>query len=224
MGLLSRQRPSCISAHNESGTRPMPISRERFADGLTAQQFVEQMTRNRERFEDNLEKTTAVFTDDDQSFFSEHPVSIAAIAEDWCTDVVQFLPPAIKLAEQYGVALRIFLRDQNHDLIDQYLKEGKYRSIPVFVLYDADWNELGHFNERPPSVTEAMAAESRRFALENSHLEGFNRAYENMPDETRTLVRENSARFRWGNMLDWNRTFVDEIKTIAASSKTGLTD
>lgn len=199
----------------------MPISQDRFAEGLTAQQFIDQMTKNRERFEQNLMETTAIITEDDRAFFAEHPVSIAAIAEDWCTDVIQFLPPVIKLAEACDLPLRVFLRDQNHDLIDQYLKQGEFRSIPVFVLYDADWNELGHFIERPASVTQEMAKESRRFALDNGHLEGVNRSYENMPDETRTLVRENSARFRWDNMLAWNRTFIDEIKSIAASAKAG---
>ena len=62
-----------------------------------------------------------------------------------------------------------------------------------------------------------MAKESRRFALENSDLEGVNRAYENMPDETRNKIRENSSRFRWDNMLDWNRRCVDELKEIAAA-------
>jgi len=195
----------------------MPISRERYQQGLTAEQFIEQMTKNRERFEQNLAETTAVFTDEDRAFFAEHPVSIAAIAEDWCTDVIQFLPPIIKLAEETKVPLRIFLRDQNHDLIDQYLKQGEFRSIPVFVLYDQDWNELGHFSERPEAVTQAMAKESRRFALENDHLDGVNRAYENMPDETRAKVRENSARFRWDSMLEWNRIFLDEIEEIAAA-------
>ncbi len=199
----------------------MPISRERFAQGLTAQEFIDKMTKNQERFQDNLEKTTAVFTDEDRAFFAEHPVSIAAIGEDWCTDVIQFLPVGIKLAEAFDLPFRIFLRDENLDLIDQYLKEGKYRSIPVFVLYDSDWNELGFFTERPDSVTQDMAKESRRFALENSDLDGVNRTYENMPDETRNKIRENSSSFRWNNMLDWNRRCVDDLKEIAASATAG---
>ncbi len=202
----------------------MPISQERFAEGLTAQQFIDQMTRNQERFSQNLDETTSIFTDEDRAFFAENPVSIAAIAEDWCTDVIQFLPPVIKLAEQANVDLRVFLRDQNHDLIDQYLKQGQFRSIPVFVLYDRDWNELGHFCERPDAVTQEMAKESRRFALENSELEGVNRTYENMPDETRVLIRENSSRFRWDNMLRWNRIFLDEIKEITASTPSNVAD
>jgi hypothetical protein len=197
----------------------MPISKERFAQGLTGQQFIDLIEKNRERFEQNLKETTAIFTDEDRAFFAEHPVSIAAIAEDWCTDVVQFLPPIIKLAEEVpSITLRIFLRDQNLDLMDQYLKEGKFRSVPTFIIYDADWNELGHFNERPAAVTQEMAKETRRFEHDNSELEGINRTVENMPPETYAAVRANSAKFRWDSMLAWNRIFLEEIKSIAAGA------
>ncbi|HEX3724110.1 MAG TPA: thioredoxin family protein [Nitrolancea sp.] len=200
----------------------MPISKERFAQGLTGQQFIDVIDKNRERFEQNFAETPAIFTDEDRAFFAEHPVSIAAIGEDWCTDVVQFLPPIIKLAEEVpSITLRIFLRDQNLDLMDQYLKEGEFRSIPTFVIYDADWNELGHFNERPAAVTQEMAKETRRYALENSDLEGINRTVENMPSETQAKIRANSARFRWDSMLAWNRIFLDEIKAIAGGAKVG---
>lgn len=205
----------------------MPISRERFAQGLTPAQFIEQMTRNQERFESNLAESKSIITDEDRAFFAEHPVAIAAIGEDWCTDVVQFLPPVIDLAEACpDVSLSIFLRDQNEDLIDQYLKQGKFRSIPVFVLYDQDWNELGHFTERPEVVTREMAAETRRFETEHTELEGINRSYENMPEATRQAVRENSARFRWENMLRWNRICLDELRAIAegAASKRQAAD
>lgn len=197
----------------------MPVSRERFAQGLTADQFFEQMTRNQERFQSSLDGTASIITDEDRAFYREHPISIAAIGEDWCTDVVQFLPAVIALAEACPqISLRIFLRDQNEDLIDQYLKQGKFRSIPVFVVYDQDWNELGHFIERPESVTREMATETRRFAAENTQLEGINRSYENMPDETRQAVRDNSSRFRWDNMLRWNRIALDELRAIAGDT------
>lgn len=195
----------------------MAVSRERFAQGLTAAQFIEQMTRNREKCEENLAAADALITADDIAFFSQHPVSIVAIAEDWCTDVVQFLPPVIRLAEKCPeIDLRIFLRDQNHDLIDQYLKQGKFRSIPVFIFYDGAWNELGYLIERPDEVTAEMAQETRRFALAQPEIEGINRSYENMPDETRKAVSDNSRRYRWSNMQRWNRIFLDQARDVVA--------
>jgi thiol-disulfide isomerase/thioredoxin len=193
----------------------MPISRERFASGLTAQQFLDSIELNKEKFLENIEANS--FTADDLSFFADHPVSIAALAEDWCTDVVHFLPVAIKLAEQSpAVTLKIFKRDENPDLMDQYLNRGEFRSIPTFIVYDPDWNELGFYSERPEGATRMMAAESARFARENPQLEGATRSYDNMPDETRQAVRANSSRYRWDNMDAWNRLFIDELKALVA--------
>ena len=191
----------------------MPISRERFAQGLTADEFIAEMTRNQERFEDNLAAMNDFITDEDRAFFGGRRLSIAAIAEDWCTDVIQFLAPVIALARQVpDLELRVFLRDQNHDLIDQYLKQGKFRSVPVFVLYDERWNELGYFIERPEQVTREMAEETRRFAAAHPEIEGITRAYENMPEETRKAVSQNSSRYRWDNMLRWDRICLDELR------------
>jgi hypothetical protein len=55
-----------------------------------------------------------------------------------------------------NVEMRVFLRDQNPDLMDQYLNRGLYRSIPVFVFFDEDMKETARFVERPPKVTEYM--------------------------------------------------------------------
>ena len=197
----------------------MPVSRERFAQGITPEEFINGMTRNRERFEAQLKEAEQYITDDDRRFFAEHPVSVAALAEDWCPDVIQFLPVVVKLAKQVPqIRLRIFLRDQNLDLADQYLKEGEFRSIPTFIFYDDDWNELGHYIERPEKATQAMARETRRFAQENAHLEGINRAYQNMPEATRRLVHEHSNEFRWSQTADWYRYFLDDLKQLLAAN------
>lgn len=197
----------------------MPISREHFEQGLTADAFIEQMTQNRERFEANIEAANDLISDDDRAAFMGKSISIAAIAEDWCPDVIQFLPPIVALARQVpDLRLRVFLRDQNLDIMDQYLKEGKYRSIPVFVFYDEQWNELGHYIERPEPVTQEMARETRRFAGEHPELEGATRSYQNMPEETRKYIFQNSARYRWEHMLEWDRIFLDEVRAIVENA------
>lgn len=198
----------------------MAISKETYQSGMTADQYLDIIEANKDKILENIDN--AVITEEDRQFFSENPVSIAAIAEDWCTDVVHFLPVVIKLSREVeGVELRIFQRDKT-DLINDYLNQGEFKSIPVFVFMDQDWNELGHFIERPDAATEAMAQESARFARENAHLEGVNRTYANMPDETRQIVRANSAKFRWDHFDDWNRIFFNEVKDIVRSGKTAV--
>jgi selT/selW/selH-like putative selenoprotein len=140
----------------------MSVTKERFAQGLTYAEYKAQMTRNQDRLLANEE--AVVLEPSDLAFFTQLPetLPVLVLAEDWCGDVINNLPVLGRLAEASGkLNVRIFLRDQNLDIMDQYLKEGQFRSIPVFVVFDANFRELGHWIERPASVT-AMQAEMRR--------------------------------------------------------------
>src|SRR5204863_504076 len=78
------------------------------------------------------------------------------IGEDWCPDVYRGLCVAQKIADGAGIPLRFFERDQNKDMIAEYLKDGQFESIPVYVFYDRDHKELGHFIERPKLANEQI--------------------------------------------------------------------
>jgi hypothetical protein len=53
--------------------------------------------------------------------------------------------------------IRMFLRDQNVDLTDCFLNNG-YRSIPIVVFFDKDWNEIGRWIERAGTATQKSFA------------------------------------------------------------------
>lgn len=130
------------------------VTRERLDQGMTYEQFVAAMTKNRERLQQS-EQITQI-DPADLAFFRSlpAPLDVLVLAEDWCGDVIANLPVLAKLAQESGkLRLHVFLRDQNDDLMSQYLKEGQFRSIPVFVIFDHDLRELGRFIERPPAFT-----------------------------------------------------------------------
>ena len=83
-----------------------------------------------------------------------------------------------------GIEMRVFLRDKNPDLMDQYLNQGIYRSIPVFAFFDEQMNEVERFIERPPKVTEQI--EAKMLAV-------------------RRALRAEKA-------LEWRQTVVDEVR------------
>jgi hypothetical protein len=86
------------------------------------------------------------------------PRKLLAIAEAWCGDVYRELPTAIRIAEAAGLDLRIFLRDENPDIMDEFLSNhGKSRAIPVFVFYTADMRYITHFTERSASAHAGLA-------------------------------------------------------------------
>lgn len=77
---------------------------------------------------------------------------LLVIAEDWCGDASNTVPIIAKLADAApGLELRVVLRDENPEVMDQYLTNGS-RSIPIVVALDDDFTELGHWGPRPTEL------------------------------------------------------------------------
>ena len=51
-----------------------------------------------------------------------------------------------------------FPSDKNLDIINEFLNQGKYQSIPVCVFYTADLKYIAHWIERPAQANEERAA------------------------------------------------------------------
>jgi hypothetical protein len=148
----------------------MAVTRERLDQGMTYEQFVAGMTKNQERLHQSEQATALDRADVDFFRALPAPLDVLVLAEDWCGDVISNLPVLAKLAAESGkLRPRIFLRDQNDDLMSQYLKDGQFKSIPVFVLFDTQLNELGRFIERPAAFNQLRA--ERRQALYAAHPE-----------------------------------------------------
>jgi hypothetical protein len=119
---------------------------------MTAREYLEQMDLNQERFVRALDAVTLRPEDMHALGRSGATRKILVITEDWCGTSLSVLPYVFKLAEaDPRVDLRVFLRDQSPDLMDQYLKDGRHRSIPVVVFYDEALAELARFIERRPA-------------------------------------------------------------------------
>jgi hypothetical protein len=131
----------------------MTTIQEQFQKGMTAEEYRLQMTQKRERFEEN-EHTVSLATDDVQ-FFAQLPYSLHVIVltEDWCEAAIANVPALARLATESGkLDLRFFLRDQNPDLMSQYLKEGVHATIPAFVFFDQAFREIGRWYEMPAKI------------------------------------------------------------------------
>lgn len=132
------------------------VTPERFAQGFTYTEYIAQIETNKEQFERNYREFQ--LSEEDQEFFSrvnqvKGPLKVIALAEDWCPDVYRGLPIMAKIAEAANMELRVFPRDQNHDIMNEYLNQGVFMSIPVFAFFDQDFAPLCHWVERPAAAT-----------------------------------------------------------------------
>ena len=195
----------------------MAVTRERFEQGMTYDAYKAQMTRNRDRFEASEQRFTPDPTD--LAAFSKlpTPLNVMVLAEDWCGDVIANLPILGRLAQASGkLNLRVFLRDQNLDLIDQYLNQGKFRSIPVFVFFDDNFQEVGRFIERPASVTALRAQKTRDIYAQNPEFGAPDSPVDQLPEEVRTRLSQAMAAMREATIPFANAEVVREVGAIAA--------
>jgi hypothetical protein len=128
------------------------VTKERFEQGLTLAQYVDQMSINRERFVEALDEIT--IEPEDARVLERLGAArrVLVITEDWCGTCLAEVPFVAKLIEgRPGIEMRLFPRDANLDLMDQYLKKGLYRSIPVFAFFDEHMNEVARFLESRPA-------------------------------------------------------------------------
>ena len=196
----------------------MAITRERFEQGMTVEQYQAQMTQNRETFAENLAQ--ARVRPEDLAFFARlpQPVNTLVITEDWCGDALANVPALAKLAEQTGkLNLRLFLRDQNLDLADQYLKEGKYRSVPVFVFFDDQMRELGHFIERPAQATAEMQAATEALVAAHPEISDLGGSFDTMSDEAKKLRFSMLRELRQRRGDAWTEMLLDEIERLLSA-------
>jgi Thioredoxin len=194
----------------------MTIDRSRFDQGLTYDAYKEQMTRNRDRLEENEQRVE--LSDDDLAAFRAlpRPVKVVVLAEDWCGDVIANLPVLGRLAKDSGkLDVRIFLRDQNDDIMQRYLNKGQFKSIPVFVFFDDSFHELGHWIERPASVTEVRA--KRRKEIFSSHPEfgSPDAPVDQLAEDVRVRLQAELAKMRDDTTKFANAEVVRELREIA---------
>ena len=193
----------------------MGVTAERFASGLTYQQYKDQMTRNRDR----LEANEAAFSISDAELApfraSANPVNVLVLAEDWCGDVIANLPVLGRIAAASGkLNVRVFLRDQNLDIMDQYLKQGQFRSIPVFVVFDEHFSELGRFIERPDSVTELLSRKRAEIFARSPEFGSPTAPIDQLPEDVRNRLMTAMAAMRREIAPESNAAVVRELAAI----------
>ena len=85
------------------------------------------------------------------------PVHVVAIAEDWCGDVVRFVPVLQRLAEAApNLDVRFISRQQHPEVFTRFLTNGG-EAIPKFIFLSEAWVECGNWGPMPELCRELIA-------------------------------------------------------------------
>ncbi|MDP2686017.1 MAG: thioredoxin family protein [Aequorivita sp.] len=104
-----------------------------------------------------LDKTAEITNDSIAAFknISEKQTWLV-ISEPWCGDAAQTLPFLNKIAQfSENIDLKIVLRDENPELMDQFLTNGS-RSIPIVIMLDEVMNVFQTFGPRSKAATKLV--------------------------------------------------------------------
>ena len=124
------------------------ITRERYESGATIEQFIAGAESNQDLWRSVYARASVPeeLAERARQLPARH---LLVLAEDWCGDAVNTVPVLARLAEAVpGLDLRILGRDANPDLMDPHLSTGA-RAIPVVMVLDEDFRELGWWGSRP---------------------------------------------------------------------------
>ncbi|MEH6944679.1 thioredoxin family protein [Bacillus sp. JJ722] len=131
-----------------------------FNKGLTEETYINGMTVNRDNMEKianqyilkNVEKAQAL---------QKYNLRALILTADWCGDAMMNVPVFMAIAKEANIKTAFFIRDENLELMDQYLTNGTARSIPIIVLIDENGEEFAKWGPRAAKV-QAMVDDKRK--------------------------------------------------------------
>ena len=202
----------------------MPVvSEERFQSGQTYAQVRDRVNAEGGKSKDMLAvgERAAQQANIDLTAFKDlkSPVKVLVLSEEWCPDCTDGLPIINRIAEESGkLDVRIFPRDQNLDLADQFLNRGEFRSVPTVIFLDDNYELIGFVSERPDTVTDYR--KQKRQALHEAHPEfgGFDARPDELTDDVRearlkaeAAVKAESYAFSVPEIAKWLATPIQSV-------------
>ncbi|MFB9331024.1 thioredoxin family protein [Paenibacillus aurantiacus] len=175
--------------------------------GISPQQFIDGMQKNKEAFED-WSNRFEWHSEEDRAFFAglrnRGDLRILILMAEWCGDVVRNVPVVFKALEHSGLPVEVLIMEEHLDTMDEFLTMGG-RSIPIVIAANAEGDVLGQWGPRPAHVQEAMIA----FKQANPDREAAD--YQEKLAETRQEMGR-----RYGDGTDYQQTIVTELRELLA--------
>ncbi|MBO0959301.1 thioredoxin family protein [Neobacillus sp. MM2021_6] len=143
-----------------------------FHKGLTASEYIGLMKQNKEEMLQIYEGFS--LSDADKKKLEDvraQNLRAIVLTEDWCGDALLNNPILMRVAEAAGIELHFVLRDQNLELMDQYLTNGTSRAIPIFIFINEEGGEVAVWGPRAAEM-QALVME-RRAGLPNKDAADF---------------------------------------------------
>ena len=192
----------------------MALSAEKFAQGMTTEEYIEYIKVNKQPFIDIYNGVEVPA--DTQAFFDglAEPLNLAVFTSDWCGDALSTTPTILRLADSTDkLNLQVFSRDDELELTNGFLPEHRAGTVPVFVTFDAEMGEISRFVETARSLVPQIDAMDDAIAQEVATAGASG-------DDARSATRGRRTAFRVGKAKDWGEVILREFQQVVSEGLT----
>ena len=188
----------------------MALSKNKFEQGMTTQEYIEYIKVNKQPFIDIYDGVQVPAEVQDYFDGLAEPLNLAVFTSDWCGDAMSTTPAILKLADATDkLNLQVFSRDDELETTNSFLPENRAGTVPVFVTFDAEMGEVSRFIETARSLVPQIDAMDESIAQEVA-AEGIT------GDEVRAAGRGRRTSFRVGKAKEWGDVILQEFQQLVA--------
>ena len=188
------------------------LTQEKFNQGMTTQQYIDQIKVNKEPFVKIYE--TLQVPASSLSLFNglSEPLKLAVFTADWCGDAVSTTPVILKLAESTrNISVQVFNRDDELELSNSLLPEHRAGTVPIFVVMDQEMNQVVRFIETAGALVPDIDAMDAAIDQETA---GLSEA------DQRQAKRGRRTSFRVEHAQAWGEVILKEFGALVADALT----
>ena len=182
----------------------MSIDAEMFRQGMTTEEYISQIKVNKQVFLDiyaGVETPT-----EDTAFFQslDGTLNLVAFTADWCGDHLTSSPAILRLAETTDrLEARVFDSDRHKELTNSFLPEYRWNTVPVFVVFDAQMNEVCRFIETAGELVPELDAMEEAVATQHAQPQDHGKPMNEMSEQSRTAIRGSRTATRVAKAREW---------------------
>lgn len=130
-----------------------------FAKGATFDEYVQSMKVNQEELLHIYKE--ASLPDETISLLKQGKDKgwkAVVLTADWCGDAMLCVPIVKRMCEAANLDMRFLIRDENLELMDQYLTNGTSRAIPIFIFMNEQGEEKAVWGPRSKEVQDMITS------------------------------------------------------------------
>ncbi len=183
----------------------MPLTKDKILEGYSTVDYIPLIKVNREPFQKIYDAVQV--PEDILNYFEDLGDSLTLVVfhAEWCGDAVTTTPTILRLADKTkNLNVRIFNRDEEVDLANEFLPPHRANTVPIFLVLDEHMNEISRFIETAKGLVPHIDAMNDEIAKQAEGDTG----------QDRNRIRSSRTAYRVMKAQEWGSIIIEEFQQV----------